>query len=95
MRFPPKAKYGEINFGFTDRFTIAHFLIGIVYGFFGLNFGAAIFLAALWELLENPAKAYLPIVFPHASMDTFSNMLGDCLAVLSGWLVFWYLSVSI
>ncbi|MFM7281531.1 MAG: hypothetical protein ACKO32_07120 [Planctomycetia bacterium] len=42
-------------------------------------------LAILWEWLENPMKAYLPWMFPHASKDTLRNSLGDCLAVASGW----------
>jgi hypothetical protein len=92
LRVPPKAKPGEVNYPLFDRFTLVHFLIGMTYGFFKLDFVAMSILAVLWELVENPIKAYLPRLFPHGTKDTLVNSVGDCVAVATGWalvLCFW------
>lgn len=81
----PKSRPGEINYNFFDIYTIAHFLIGIIYGSIQLSFFIAIVLAIAWELIENPLKTYFPILFPHATADTWKNSLGDIMAVLMGW----------
>ena len=85
MRWPPPAKKGEVNYGFVDRFTFAHFAIGFAYGFLGFGFGATLALALAWEAVENPLKAYLPRLFPHGTADTLANIAGDTVAVLTGW----------
>jgi len=87
LRSPPPAKPGEVNYHLVDRFTLVHASIGVVYAFCGLGFAIVLALAVLWELLENPMKAYLPWVFPHATKDTFRNALGDTVAVVAGWWV--------
>lgn len=80
-----RAAEGEINYHLFDRFTLAHFLIGVGYGLIPLHFGWTLFLAVAWELVEDFLKARLPRIFPHATRDTLRNALGDVLAVLSGW----------
>jgi hypothetical protein len=85
---PPPARKGEVNYSWFDRFTFIHFGIGVAYAVFGLSAGAALGLAILWEVVENPLKANVPFIFPHATADTWKNMAGDILAVLSGWLLF-------
>jgi hypothetical protein len=85
MRQPRPALPGEINYDWFDRFTLAHLAIGCVYGWLGLQWWWMAALAIGWEWLENPMKAYLPWMFPHASKDTLRNSIGDCLAVASGW----------
>jgi hypothetical protein len=85
LRRPPPSKPGEVNYDFVDRFTFVHASIGVVYGLLGLNFVWTFALAVGWELVENPMKAYLPMIFPHASSDTLRNSVGDTLAVLAGW----------
>jgi hypothetical protein len=85
MRWPPPSKPGEVNHGFVDRFTVVHASIGVVYGLLGLSVLETVVLAVAWELLENPLKAYLPRLFPHATRDTVSNAIGDLLAVVGGW----------
>lgn len=90
MRIPPSAKLGEINFSFVDRFTFVHFSIGIIYAFWGLSFSATVVLAIVWEVIENPLKAYIPQIFPHATADTWKNSLEDTLAVCVGWSVIRY-----
>ena len=82
------AKKGEINYAFIDRFTFVHFIIGLGYGWLGFSFWLVVLLAVAWELIENPLKAYLPFIFPHATADTFKNSAGDTLAVLFGWGVY-------
>jgi hypothetical protein len=88
MRWPPPAKPGEVNYDFFDRFTFVHFGIGVAYGALHFPLAWVVALAVAWELVENPLKAYLPFVFPHASADTWKNSSGDTAAVLSGWACF-------
>lgn len=90
MKLPParelvRAKPGEVNYGFVDRFTLVHFGIGLVYGLLHLHLGWALLLAIGWELVENILKARVAWIFPHATADTWKNSLGDVLAVMSGW----------
>lgn len=87
MRLSHPSKKGEINFHFFDRFTLIHFIIGVFYAELGFSFILMLALALVWELLENPLKAYLPFIFPHATADSFKNSLGDTLAVIAGWLL--------
>ena len=85
FRKPPPAKPGEINYPMFDRFSFVHFAIGVLYYFLGFQFPTAFILAVGWELIENPLKANLPQIFPHATADTIQNAVGDIIAVSSGW----------
>lgn len=87
-RPPPPSKPGEINHGFVDRFTLAHFLIGMLYAALQMSFWWAFALAIAWEIFENPMKSYLPRFFPNGTQDTWRNVTGDVLAVLLGWATF-------
>lgn len=90
MRLPPRAKPGEVNHDLVDRFTFVHATIGALYGVFGLGPTSALLLALAWEAIENPLKARVPAIFPHATRDTFRNAAGDVVAVMCGWgLVRW------
>ena len=91
MKKPRPARPGEINYPFMDRFTLAHFAIGVIYGRLALSWWLALTLAVFWELIENPLKAYCPRIFPHATADTWQNSLGDCVAVMAGWALVSYL----
>ncbi|HUR26967.1 MAG TPA: hypothetical protein VM509_02165 [Planctomycetota bacterium] len=82
---PRPARPGEVNYHFVDRFTLVHASIGVAYALLGLGFAATVVLAIGWELVENPMKAYLPRLFPHASKDTLRNAVGDTIAVVAGW----------
>jgi uncharacterized metal-binding protein len=82
---PEPAEAGEINQVFFDRFTIAHFLIGCAYGWLQLGFWLTLFLAVVWELIENPLKVALPKMFPRGTADSLRNMVSDTIAVLTGW----------
>ncbi len=90
MAKPPPAKAGEVNYSFVDRFTFVHFMIGMGYGSLGFGLGITLLLALTWELVENPLKAHVPVIFPNATADTWQNAVGDCLAVLLGWAVHHY-----
>ncbi len=84
---PVSARRGEVNYSLVDRFTIVHFGIGVFYGLVGFSFSTALVLALTWEFIENPLKANLSFLFPHSSADTVSNMVGDVLALVAGWLI--------
>lgn len=81
------AQPGEINYSLFDRFIFAHILIGATYRYVGIGFLLMIILAVFWEIIENSCKTYLPFIFPHGTKDTFTNLVGDCLGVVSGWAV--------
>ena len=66
-------------------------MIGAGYGLLGLALWVAIVLAIAWEVVENFLKAYVPIIFPHATQDTLRNAAGDVVAVLAGWTVTYFL----
>lgn len=87
---PRPAQPGEVNYSAVDRFTLVHFSIGVLYAFMHLPFGAVAFLAIFWEIIENPLKVWFPKLFPHASADTLRNSIGDIVAVIAGWYVFYY-----
>jgi hypothetical protein len=85
VRWPRKARPGEVNHPPVDRFTLAHAAIGAAYALLGLGLLPVVALALAWELVENPLKAWLPKLFPHATADTLPNSIGDTAAVLLGW----------
>lgn len=82
MHRPPPSKPGEVNHGLVDRSTLVHAAIGAGYGLLGLGSTSVLLLALAWELVENPLKASLPGLFPHATADTLRNALGDLCATL-------------
>ena len=82
---PKPSQPGEINYGWVDRFTIVHFLIGCTYGWLNVNVWIMLMLAIGWEVIENALKANLPFIFPHGTADTLKNIIGDCVAVVIGW----------
>lgn len=83
-----------MNYALVDRFTLVHASIGVAYALLGLGFVVALFLALAWEFVENPLKAHLPMIFPHATRDTLRNAIGDVLAVLAGWTITRYAFLS-
>jgi hypothetical protein len=85
LKSPRPSRPGEINYHLFDIFTFAHFGIGVVYYFLGMTFWWAFVLAWLWEFSENFLKAYVPVVFPNATADTWTNRFGDVIAVSLGW----------
>lgn len=82
---PPSAQKGEINHTPIDRFTLVHFIIGLAYGLLGLGFWIVLFLAVVWEIIENPLKANFQSAFPRGTADTLQNAVVDCIAVVLGW----------
>ena len=86
---PPPAQPGEINYPLFDRFSFVHMAIGFGYGWVGATFPVSFLLAVAWELVENPLKANFPALFPHATADTFQNMVGDVISVSVGWALSW------
>jgi hypothetical protein len=87
VRWPRRAVPGEINYPIFDRFTAAHFLIGVSYGLLDLSVWLAIVLAIGWEVVEDVLKALVPIIFPNATRDTLRNAAGDIAAVMTGWAI--------
>jgi hypothetical protein len=82
------ARPGEINGDAVDRFTLAHYAFGVMLGAGRLPWWAVPLVAIGWEALERPLKRHIPGAFPHASQDSWPNMIGDALAVIAGWATF-------
>lgn len=85
MRRQRRARPGEINHGFWDRFTFVHALVGVGLGTVGLPILPAVLVAAGWEVVERPLKDHVPALFPHATQDTWRNIVGDVAGMLAGW----------
>jgi len=80
-----KAKKGEINGDLFDRFTLAHFGVGVGLG--GLTpmplWGVAL-VAVGWEVIENPLKDAAPDAFPNPTHDSLGNSVVDAGAMMAG-----------
>jgi len=85
IKKPEPAAHGEINEVMVDRFTLVHFFIGFLYGYVKLGFWLTLGLAIVWEILENPLKFYLPLLFPRGTSDSTKNLISDIVAVIVGW----------
>ena len=79
------AEPGEINHAVVDRFTIAHFAVGVLMGAGRMPWWGALAIAVGWELVERPLKRSAPQIFPHATQDTVQNAVGDAVAMMAGW----------
>jgi hypothetical protein len=75
---------GEINGDAIDRFTLAHFGVGVALGLLGAPTWVAAGWAVGWEIVEDRLKDALPRLFPNATHDTKENALTDAAAVLLG-----------
>jgi len=78
------AKPGKINYEAFDRFTVAHFGVGVALGLARAPWWLIIVGALGWELLERPLKRKVPKMFPHSTQDTASNAIVDASAVIAG-----------
>jgi hypothetical protein len=78
---------GEINYAPVDRYSLAHGLIGVAAGLFGLGFWQTAGIAVAWEIVEHVLKNLVPSVFAYPSQDTLVNSLGDVVSTLLGWAV--------
>lgn len=75
-----------------DQYTLLHFASGVVAYFWGVPFVAWVFAHALFEALENTATGMRAInafpVWPGGKprADTPTNILGDNIGSILGWL---------
>jgi len=79
-----RARPGEINYSLLDRFAIAHFVFGGVLSAGGATAIQALATSVAWELVEPTLKETYPRVFPHQTLDTTANKLGDTAAWMLG-----------
>lgn len=80
------ARPGEVNHAFMDRFTLAHYAWGVILGASRAPWWLVPIVAIGWEVVERPLKRQFPRAFPHATQDTWPNMIGDAGAMISGYL---------
>jgi hypothetical protein len=78
---------GDTNYEAFDRFTAAHFAVGVGFASMGLTLPQALMLSVAWETLEVPLKITNPKAFPAATLDSPANKAGDIMAVGIGCLL--------
>jgi len=76
---------GEINYPPLDRFTAAHYAVGVILGAARVPWWGALIFAVGWEIIERPIKRAAPRLFPHGTQDTVPNMICDALAMVGGY----------
>ena len=78
---------GAINEAAIDRFTLAHYSVGLAYGLLGLHPALALTLAIGWEVVETSLKRRYggTRFFPHTSPDSMVNATVDAVAVMGGY----------
>ncbi len=79
------AQDAGINRDAVDRYTSAHFGVGVTAAAVGLPWWATLLGSIAWEVAEDRIKDAIPGVFPYSSHDTLLNAGTDTLAVMAGW----------
>jgi hypothetical protein len=74
-----------INKHAIDRYTSAHFGVGVLAGGLDIPWWGTLLGSVLWETVESPLKDLMPTAFPYSSHDTLLNASADTLAVMAGW----------
>jgi hypothetical protein len=67
-----------------DRFSFAHFFVGLLLGLTPLSYQEIFVIAVVWEVVEYPLKKALPGWFPAPSHDSLRNSIGDVIAWMAG-----------
>ena len=76
----------QINQHLFDRWSIVHAGVGVYLGWHGIGLIPLLLVHTAFEWFENAyLKGQHPEMFPHPSVDTLWNSLGDTLAVMAGW----------
>lgn len=74
-----------INQDAFDRYTSAHFGVGVVSAIIGAPWWLSLISSVGWEMAENGLKTAMPGAFPYASHDSLANAATDTLAWMAGW----------
>ena len=74
-----------MNNDIMDSWTWGHIALGFVMGRAKFSFSSVVFIAIAWELIEPGLKSSYPDAFPHNSVDSNLNKLGDVMGVLLGY----------
>jgi hypothetical protein len=79
----------EINGGWVDRYTIAHFASGTLIRLLGkkqIPWWGALLLGIAWEVVERPLKEVFPGMFaPYDTQDSLQNSISDVVALMLGY----------
>ncbi len=75
----------RINKDAIDRYTSAHFGVGVTAAALGVPWWGALAGSIAWEIAEDVLKDKIPTAFPYSSHDTLLNASTDTLAVMAGW----------
>lgn len=80
------------NNNWIDRFSLAHFAVGLAFERVGVPAAPAIASHVLWEVAEDPVvKAAFPGAFPDAGPDGFANHVSDVAFFTAGYFTAQYL----
>lgn len=98
LEYPAKIKLSDvklwdnnqINQHLFDRWSVVHAGFGVYLGWHGMGLIPLLLVHSLFEWYENAyLKAKFPEAFPHPSIDTAYNSLGDTIAIVAGWALNW------
>ena len=70
-----------------DRYTLVHAGVGYGVGRLGINWRLAVYLAVMFELVEDELKKARPEFFPEPTPDSTINKITDIGAFMAGYAV--------
>lgn len=82
----------------VDKFTIAHFLTGMIFGLMNVNFWLVLLIASVFELIECSLHRWFPSIFRDGhiwAQESLSNQFMDVMAVVAGWATGLFILVEI
>ena len=78
---------------FVDNYSYLHFAVGIIFNFFNINIIYSLIFHILFEILENTKYGVYVInkylkIWPggKSQKDSLTNMVGDTIFFLLGWI---------
>jgi len=81
-----RARPGEDNYSFVDRYTAGHAAFGILAGLGRLPWWVTLASGLFFDLVvERKFKDAWPRIWPNATQDTWMNVAGDTVAMMAGW----------
>ncbi len=78
------ARYNEINGGLYDRYSLVHFLAGMICGQLGISYANGLVYHLVFELLENTVKVKTPYLLHNYTFDSVINSTSDNIFFLLG-----------
>ncbi len=92
--FISNIKLKKMGVDFSDKFSLLHFSVGIIFRFFHISLENSIILHTLFEILEN-SKLGIKFIDKQLKFwpggkrqaDTLINSIGDLFYFICGWII--------